>query len=133
MNNRSDPLQPITVLIRFTTWDAKMKQFEKEERYPGYLTGGKNAMYVVPNLGTLIFAEVEPTDDPAVFLEVTPAETQLGNINDAGGDMESIISKLTIKLHNMTGYDFLAKVMVHVREDFDYEGAIIPKLLSQPQ
>jgi hypothetical protein len=80
--------------------------------------------------GNLIFVVIKSTEDPGIYLDVTPGWTELGNVKDGGGNLETIVSKLTSKLHNMTGYDFLAKVMVHVRDGFDYEGAIIPNLIS---
>lgn len=117
-------IQPITVLVRYDNEEG-----EQEARYPGYHTGGNNAMYVA-EYGNLIFVEIESTEDPAIYLDVS-GWTHLGNINNAIGDMEEIISKLTSKLHNMSGYEFLAKVMVHVRDGFDYEGAIIPNLINE--
>jgi hypothetical protein len=118
-------IRPINVLVQFNNEDG-----EQVSRYPGYLTGGKNAMYV-DDYGTLMFAEIEPTEDPDTYLDVTAAWTQLGNIKDGCGDMEGIIDAVANKLHTMTGYEFVAKVLVHVREDFDYAGAIIPNLLNE--
>ncbi|MGO4268263.1 hypothetical protein AB4Z22_00200 [Paenibacillus sp. TAF58] len=122
-NPVAQSIHPVTILVRY-----KNEEGDQEVRYPGYHTGGNNAMYVT-EYGALIFVEIEPTEDSSIYVDLS-GWTQLGNIKDASGDTETMIGVLTNKLHRMTAYDFLAKVLVHVREDFDFEGAIIPNLLN---
>jgi hypothetical protein len=118
-------IKPITVLIRYANEFG-----DQEARYAGYLTGSRSAMYFYPD-GTLNFSFAEETEAPDVYLELSGI--YLGNINDADEflESESIVEKLASILHNMTAHDFMTKVIVHIRDGFDFEGLIIPKLINE--
>lgn len=114
-------VQAITILVRYND-----EQGQKEVRYQGFLTSTANAMYV-NEYKKLLFARVEPTNDPDVYLEVN-CPRELGSIS---GDAKTTIEALTNKLQTMTAYEFMANVIIHITEQFDFEGLIIPKLIDK--
>lgn len=115
--------QNITILVRYDNEEG-----QQEARYQGYLTGTESAMYV-NEYNKLMFSQVEPTDDPAAYLEISCAR-ELGSIKNATGDEKTTIERLANILNSMTAYDFLAKVLIHVQHDLDLDELIIPKLIE---
>lgn len=108
---------PVIVIIRF------QEELEiEEERYEGFLVDEKHAMYHIPGFGIMLSA-VEPTDEPAVYVEQAQF-TRLGKITESD-NAELIINTLADRLKNMTAFEFLTKVLLHIREEFDYEGLVI--------
>jgi hypothetical protein len=113
---------PITVLGRYTN-----EQGEQEERYSGFLTGGSHAL-CLEEYNSIIFVEVAPTDEPEIYLG-EPRYHSLGQLNESQ-DPQTIIEALANKLHSMMAYEFMAKVIFHVKDEIDFEQLIIPSLLQ---
>jgi hypothetical protein len=118
-------LRPITVVIKYTEEpDGEVL----EEREPGFLIDDLHAIFVETEYYRVVLMRVEPTDDPDVYLDVYGYCT-LGVLDDST-DPGSVISALTNKLNNMTAYDFLTKVVIHVKEEIGFGEWIIPGLIT---
>lgn len=118
-------LLPITVCVPIEDENER----KTEVRFPGFLTSAGYAMYVEPRYGDLCFAGVEETTEATVYRLTTPFTT-LGRITDQDED-EQIIGQLTQLLHQMTAYDFLAKVIINVPAEIEFRETIIPNLLKK--
>lgn len=115
-------MKPITVLIKYDNEFG-----EQEERYAGFLTGNLHAMYDENDYGRIVFVKVVPTDEPNVYLSVS-GYCSLGYL-DESDDPKIIIEKLTNKLHNMTAFEFMTDVIIHVKAEIEFEDTIIPNLI----
>lgn len=120
------PLKPITVLSRYEVEDDAIE----EVRYSGFLTGEYQAMYVDHDFGGLYFVAVEPTDDPDVYLHYHADIAIIEYDAEDIGEDEKIISALIERLHEMSGYDFMKEVVLRIKSEVDYEGLIVPGLIS---
>lgn len=110
-------LQAITVMHKY---EDLGEQFD--ERYEGFLTSSNHAMYIEGQ--ALMFVPVKPTNDPAVYLAAVET-LQLGIIHDPL-QIVLIIESFLKKLQNMTAYEFLAKIMMSVKQEVDFEDFIVP-------
>ncbi|KRE70772.1 hypothetical protein [Paenibacillus sp. Soil750] len=118
---------PVTILVRYED-----EQGEQEISYHGFLTGLEHAMYVENTTPTphLLFAKVRSTDKANVYLETSLAPCYLGKLDELH-DAEDLVKQLSNKLHNMTAYELMMNVVVHVKSEIEFEKLIIPSLLKE--
>jgi hypothetical protein len=116
-------LKPITVILRFTNEDG-----EQEEIYSGFLTGNSHAMYI-DGFDNLIFLKVSPTSDPDVYVDEY-GYCYLGELGESD-EPEVVISALVEKLNSITAYQFLEKVLIHVKCEIEFEDWILPRFIHQ--
>lgn len=123
MSNNKKRGQAVIILVQYENEHGL-----QEARYPGFLTGNDHAMYVETKYKRLMFVSVEPSGDHGEYLE-TSGFCSLGEI-DASYDSDSLIKDLAHVLHNMSAYEFIAKVIAHVRTEIEFEDLIIPHILD---
>lgn len=117
---------------KLRSWQKYENEYGMQEaRYPGFLTGNHHAMYIEneTEYERLLFVNVSPTDDPDVYLDISPGYCVLGYLHESY-DPISVIKELNSKLHSMTAYEFLMKVIIHVQYEIEFEDWIIPRLLE---
>lgn len=96
---------------------------QREERFAGFLTSPKHAMYMEHG-ELLVVAEVRPTNDPSVFLALIPT-LELGRSNEPCNNAETV-QTVAKKLNRMTAYEFVTEIMLKVRQDVNFGEMIIP-------
>lgn len=121
-NNKHVAIQPVTILVRYDD-----EQGEQEEHYPGFLTGGLHVMYVEEN-NQLLFASVAATKRSQEYWS-TSGYFSLGTLAE-DMDGESVIKTLASKLHGMSAYEFITRVLIDLGMEIQFEDFIIPKLLD---
>jgi hypothetical protein len=120
-NELAVDLLPITVLTQYEDLGEQL-----EEYFAGFLTGENHAMYIerTQSCGVLMIVEVEPTNDPSVYLTISPT-LELGQVDDLLKKAETVEAAAR-KLKNMTAYEFVTKVMSNVKQEVDFENMIVP-------
>lgn len=112
-------LLPITILCQYEDLGEQL-----EERRSGFLTGFNHAMFVEPQYDTLMIVKVKPTNDPFVYLTVSPT-MELGRVDDASKHAETV-EAVAEGLKNMTALEFVTKIMMNVKQEVHFDGMIVP-------
>lgn len=111
-------------LLEITIVEQYEDEGPQEERFSGFLTSSNHAMFVEQKYGTLMIVEVKPTNDPSVYLTVSPT-MDLGRVDDPSKNAETV--KAAAKtLSNMTAYELVAKVILNLRQEVNFENTIVP-------
>jgi hypothetical protein len=111
-------LKAVTILDQYEDLGEQL-----EERFSGFLTGSNHAMFVEQKYGTLMMVEITPTNDPSVYLSASRT-MELGVTNDCSKNGETV-EAVAKTLNNMTAYEFLAKVLMNVDQEVDFEDMIV--------
>lgn len=119
-----DSLKAITIIIDYEDEDGP-----QEERHTGYLTGYGYAFYIIQEYATLCFASVVATDEVGIYRAVK-FKYMIEKLTEPGNDKE-VILKLAQQLHRMSGYEFLARVILNVQSSIEFEGWLLPGLLNE--
>lgn len=114
-------VRPVTVIIPFTDETGY-----KEVYSPGFLTSERHAMYIEDDRPEVVFVGVIPSRDPEAYIGVT-RYLSLGNIT--GPDHAELVAALTTRLQEMSAYEFLADVILFMRDDQEFGKLIIPGIL----
>lgn len=94
----------------------------QESHFEGFLTTPRSAMFMEESR-TLTFLTVEATEVPDVYL-ATSGELFLGKVSDPDRELE-VIESLSARLKEMTAYDLMEQVLVHVRTMIEFEDLLV--------
>jgi hypothetical protein len=115
--------KPITVLVPYSNEEGRQELY-----CTGFLTSDHHAMYIEDAYRDIIFVGVLPSRDPGVYIDVT-GYLSLGKIAESQ-NLGEVVAELTERLKQMSAYQFLADVVISMRDEVEFDETIIPGILK---